>query len=142
MLRDTLHTQEFTIILAEKSEGLVMLRAELVVLSHLLLLAGQLQGDVILGQLVGLHLLVMLESASWALQVLLLLVHALQALLAYRVTAAQVPRHPILRIEQLITHWAFHLTYILYTLSKYTRIHYEPPLPHHPTHQLPTNRIC
>lgn len=108
MLDDALHADVAVVGLAVELEGLVVEGAELVVAADLLLLAGQLQHDEVLGEHAGPQLRVVLVAAGGAVQELLLLVDHVQALLADRVPAVQVPRGLVLRVVEVVAHRALH----------------------------------
>lgn len=139
MLWDTLHADVFGVGLAVETVGLVVLGTEVVIVTQLQLLAGQLQCNEVLGEHVGLDLRVVLVPARRTVQELLLVVHHLQAQLAHCVAAVQVAGDLRLRVVQLVTHRAFHSRSSRYITLHHTRL-WTPQL--QASHRFQTDVSC
>jgi hypothetical protein len=72
-------------------------------------MAGQLQHNEVFGEHIWFNLRVMFESACGAVQKFLLFVDNGEALFANCVTAVEVARCFLLRVIEIVAHWAFHL---------------------------------
>lgn len=81
------------------------------IFTHLLLLASQLQCNVIFGQSIRFHLPIMFESARGTVKILLLFEDYVQALLADCMPTVEIPRGFEIRIVELVTHWTFHFSF-------------------------------
>jgi hypothetical protein len=105
---DALDADVFLVGFTEEAKGLIMIWAELVILSELLFLTGQLQGDVVFCKICGLNLGAMLVATGGTIEHFLFFVYYEEALLTNSVTAVEVAGNLFLGVVQVITHGALH----------------------------------
>lgn len=86
----------FLISLTEELERLIMFGAELIILSDLFLLTGELEGDIVFGEVGGFYLRTVFVSACGAVEHFLFVVNYLQTLFADCMTAIKIPGYFLL----------------------------------------------